>query len=217
MADVEQLLREYIAEHRAGGKADPLEYLERVEGTDRAELVELIDAYLSRSMGRDWDPDAFKGSAAERVADGIALSLTGEAGWWPMVLPRLRDKARMTRRQVVGKLSEALGAQGREEKVHGYYHGMEQGSLASAGVSQRVLEALGEIYGSSAEKLRELGEPMTSGARPAAGGAPAMARTALPDERYVLADMESGEDLERATPVAPAERDEIDELFTGGS
>ena len=211
MADVEKLLSEYIAEHRAGGEADPLAYLDRVEGTDRAELTELIDAYLVRSPGREWDPKAFKGSAAERVADGVARSLEGTSGWWPMVLPRLRDRARLTRRQLVERLSAVLGVAGGEEKVADYYHAMEQGTLASGGVSPRVLDALAEIYGGSAETLRELGAPLGEGRGPA--GAPALARTARPDPTYALEDREQP----RAQPVAPApERDEIDELFTGG-
>ncbi|MQA75980.1 MAG: hypothetical protein GEU88_16880 [Solirubrobacterales bacterium] len=221
MADVERLLSEYIAEHRAGGRADPLEYLERVEGTDRAELAELIDAYLRRSPGREWDPEAFEGSAAERLADGIARSLQGASGWWPMMLPRLRDGARLTRGQLVERLSAALGVAGREEKVRAYYHEMEHGTLPSAGVSQRVLDALAEIFGGSAETLREIGAPLGEGRGPA--GAPAMARVGTPDPRYAEgrpgapgdAAGEAGEP--RAEPVTPAkERDEIDEMFTGG-
>ena len=117
MADVERLLSEYIAEHRAGGEADPVAYLDRAEGADRAELVELIDAYLERSPGREWDAAAYKGSEAERVADAITRSLAGESGWWPLVLPRFRAKLEMTRAAVVARLAEALGATGREEKV----------------------------------------------------------------------------------------------------
>ena len=46
MADVERLLHEFIAEDRSGGDADPLAYLRRARGADRAELEALIDAYL---------------------------------------------------------------------------------------------------------------------------------------------------------------------------
>ena len=219
MTDVQRLLAEYIAEHRAGGGADPIEYLDRAKGTDRAELAELIDAYLVRSSGRDWDPDAFAGSPAQQVADGIARSLQGASGWWPVVLPRLRDRARLTRRQVVERLSAALGVAGREEKVGDYYHRMEQGTLASGGVTERVLEALAGIYGASAERLRELGEPMGEGGGPA--GPPAMPRVATPDPRYGRGEPGGAGAEERegagAEPVAPAkEPDEIDRMFTGG-
>ena len=47
------------------------------------------------------------------------------------MLPRLRKQARLTRAQVVERLSAALGAAGREQKVAGYYHEMEQGTLDS--------------------------------------------------------------------------------------
>src|SRR3954447_8768536 len=50
MSDVEQVLREYIREHRAGGDADPRAFLERVEDPgDRLELEALIDAYLEHA------------------------------------------------------------------------------------------------------------------------------------------------------------------------
>jgi hypothetical protein len=225
MADVERLLSEYIAEHRAGGEADPLEYLERVEGTDRVELVELIDAYLERSPGREWDATAYRGSDAERVADAITRSLAGQAGWWPLVLPRLRAKMEMTRATVVARLASALDVAGREEKVAGYYNAMEHGTLDSHGVSSRVLAALGDIYGASADYLREISEPVRQGAGGAAGpAAPAMLRKAFPDPEYVDVSVADKIDLPPA-PASPGtaaasrapDRDEVDELFTGGA
>jgi hypothetical protein len=214
MAEIPELLSEYIAEHRAGGEADPRAYLERVEGFDRAELATLIDTYLARSPGQAWDAETYKGSAAERAAEEISRSLRiGAAGWWPTVLPRLRNQFQLTRGQVVDRLSAALGATGREQKVASYYHRMEHGTLDSAGVSDRVLVALAEIYETTAATLREIGAPIGEGREPGEE-MPALARTAFPDETY---ERESGEDESRAKPVAPTEeRDEIDDLFTGG-
>lgn len=213
MTDVHELLSEYIAEHRAGGEADPRVYLERVEGLDRAELATLIDAYLARTPGREWDAEAYRGTAAEQVAESFARSLElGAAGWWPTVLPRLRDQMRMTRRQVVEKLAAALGFAGHEEKVGAYYHQMEHGTLDSAAVSDRVLDALAKIYGTTGELLREVGQPIGEGRAP--GELPAMARVAFPK-----AGKPPDEAAEEARPEPPAparERDEIDELFTGG-
>ena len=172
----------------------------------------LIDGYLARSPGAEWDPGAFAGSAAERVADEVGRALHGTAGLWPAMLPRLRKRARLTRPQVVERLAATLGAGGREQKVAGYYHEMEQGTLDSRRVSERVLAALGEIYGTTAEKLREIGEPLGTGTSAAGAPAPAMTRKAKPAPEYAVEDREL-----RAEPVAPAEeRDEIDELFTGG-
>jgi hypothetical protein len=163
MADVEKLLSEYIAEHRAGGAADPVEYLDRLEGTHREELATLIDAYLARSPGRPWDPAAFTGSASERLTESLARSLEGASGLWPTILPRLRDRAQVKRDDLVRRLAEALGVPDREQKVEGYYHEMEQGLLPSAGVSSKVLEALSGIVGASADFLRKAGEPLGTG------------------------------------------------------
>ena len=38
MTDVDRLLAEYIAEHRAGGEADPREYLSRVSAPSEPSL-----------------------------------------------------------------------------------------------------------------------------------------------------------------------------------
>jgi len=212
MSEVDRLLSEYIAEHRAGGEADPRVYLARVEGIDREELALLIDAYLARSPGRAWDADLYRGSAAEQVTEDFGRSLAhGAAGWWPTLLPQIRKRMGMQRRQVVARLSEALGAAGQEERVADYYHRMEHGTLESSGVSDRVLDALAGIYGTSRELLREIGRPIGEGRAPDA--VPAMARVAHPRKGEPPDEAEAA----RPAPVAPArEPDQIDELFTGG-
>lgn len=211
MSDVDRLLSEYIAEHRGGGEADPVGYLDRVQGTDRAELAELIDAYLARSPGQPWDAAAFAGSSAERLAEGMAEAFGGQAGLWPVVLPRLRDRARLKRDEVVARLAEALGISGREEKVERYYHGMEHGSLPSTGVSSRVLNALGGIVGASGEFLRSIGEPFAEGPGPAEGPVFARATTRAAEFQVEVAD-----ELRTAAPQPSEEWDDVDELFRGG-
>ena len=129
MTEVEQLLREYIAEHRGGGKADPLEYVQRLEGADRKELAALIDGYLERAPRQEWDRQAYESSRAPQVVDALARSLEGQAGLWPSLLPRLRARARMKRDDLVAELAARLGATEQREKVGAYYHQMEQGTL----------------------------------------------------------------------------------------
>lgn len=209
MAEVERLFADYVAEHRGGGEADPLAYLDRAEEGERDELALLIDAYLARAPGRAWDRVAFAGSPAERLSDAVAQSLQGVSGIWPVVLPRLRHRAQVTRGELVGRLAAALGAGDREQKVGGYYHEMERGLLPSAGVSARVLDALGEIVGATGEFLRRAGEPLAIGGTPDPGEV--YARTGRSDARDRNAD--SAPAPADRTPEA---RDEVDELFTGG-
>ncbi len=77
MTDVDRLLEQYIQQHRSGGDASPRPYLDQLEGTDRAELATLIDAYLARAPGREWDPEAYAGSPAEQLVSSLSESLEG--------------------------------------------------------------------------------------------------------------------------------------------
>jgi hypothetical protein len=204
MTDVDRLLSEFIAQDRAGAVADPSAYLAQVDGGERAELEALIDGYLARAPRRSFDRAAFEVSPARAIADALDRSLSGSSGTWPALLPRLRDRARLRRAEVVTRLADELGAGDREAKVAGYYHAMEQGTLPAAGVSDRVLEALGRIVGESAAALRAAGFAMTGPPAPPAAPA-AFTRVGSPDEAFAAA-------APRAPEPSP-EWDEVDELF----
>lgn len=216
MADVDQLLKDYIAEHRAGGEADPRAYLERADSADRAELEALIDAYLVRAPGEPWDEAAYSGSAAERLVESLHESLAGASGSWPVLLPELRHKARIKRAQLVERLAAALGVAGREEKVAYYYNQMEHGGLSPAGVSDRVLDALGGIVDTTREALREAGQTVVAQDTDQAISFARVAQPAPPE--YADSAGETGGpgiDAESADSARP-ERDEVDELFLDG-
>jgi hypothetical protein len=214
MADVDQLLKQYIVEHRAGGEANPRAYLDQVEGTERAELAELIDAYLARSPGQPWDEEAYGGSPAERTVASLHESLAGASGSWPVVLPQLRYRARIKREQLVERLAAALGVAGREEKVAFYYNQMEHGRLAPAGISDRVLEELATIVDTTKEALRQAGQAVS--ASDADAGAVFARKAAPPPPEYAeppgMARPGEGPAVPKA---AEFDRDEVDELFLG--
>jgi hypothetical protein len=209
MTDVDRLLADYIAEHRAGGDADPGEYLSRASPAQRTELAALIDTYLAHAPRQPFNQAMFRGSTAERTVDELERAIAGQAGLWPAVLPRLRDRAGVKRSELVERLAATLGVGGRTDKVAGYYHEMEQGRLPSQGVSDRVLEALGQLVGETAQALRAAGRALTpSGQGPATAPTPAFARRA---------QGEPGAAEGAAAPPPPeAEWDEVDELFRGG-
>jgi hypothetical protein len=210
MTDVDRLLQEFIAADRGGEVPDPLAFLGRVPEGERAELSALLDGYLGRAPRRAFSPAEFSLSPARPLAEALDRSLSGSSGAWPAVLPRLRDRARLRRAEVVSRLAAELGAGDREAKVAGYYHAMEQGTLPAAGVSDRVLEALGRIVGESAGALRAAGRAMT-GPPPAPRGGRAFARVASPDPGYTAAPAAAS-----SSGVEPSRRDEVDELFTQG-
>jgi hypothetical protein len=212
MPDLEHLFTEFVERHLSGEDPDPWSYIDQLSGEEREKLEELIDAYFVGAPPRAWDPAAYKGSSAERIAEALDRSFRGQAGLWPAVLPRLRDRARLTRGALVERLAESLGVGDRREKVAGYYHEMEQGLLPSAGVSGRVLEALAGIVGASAEALRTAGAPL-SGEPPGDEAAAAVfARTAKQAPEYGAPD----EPLEARDADRASDWDEVDELFMGG-
>lgn len=205
MADPASVFDSYVAEHRAGESPSEHEALSRVEDTDRDELAAMIDAYLERRPRRAWDPAAFEASGAAPFVYSLARSLEGSAGLWPALLPRLRARARLARRDLVGELADRLGVATRRDKVERYYHQMEQGLLDSRGVSDAVLDALGAILGESREGLRRAGRGL--GGEGAPDGA-VFARTAgaPSDESHRM----------REPTAAGEEPDEIDRLFRAG-
>jgi hypothetical protein len=214
MADVDRLLQEFIEEDRTAGPADPAAYLARLTGADQAELEARIDEYLAEAPRRPFDREDFMRSPARGIAEELGRALGGASGTWPALLPRLRHRARLRRVDVVSRLADELGAGGEAQvaKVASYYHGMEQGTLPAAGVSDRVLEALARIVGVGVDRLREAGRAAGDGP-PGAAAAAAFARVGSPDPRYV----EPSAAPQPAEPTPAEERDEIDELFTGAS
>ena len=206
MTDVERLFAGYKEAHQSGGEADPQPFLDQVVGTERDELAALIDAYLERVPRRGFDAAAFRDSPATAVADSVARTLSGVAGLWPVLLPRLRNQARIKRADLVAELAARLGAQSQKEKVASYYHEMEQGLLPASGVSDTVLDALGKIVGYGKDALRRAGEMPAPGEPPPEPGA-VFARTTR-----------RGDAVEEAPtmPPAPEEWDEVDRLFRGG-
>jgi hypothetical protein len=211
MSGVDRLFKQYVAEHRAGGTADPLQYLERVRGADRLELEALIDGYLTNAAPQERGAESYRGSLAEQVVESLSPSIAGSSGLWPTVLPGLRNRAQVRRSELVHRLAQTLEVGDREAKVADYYNQMEQGLLPAEGVSTRVLAALGEIVGRSAPYLRRLGRALGPAAEQPPGSAAAFARLAAP------AAPAGDEAHERPAPTsAMPEWDEVDELFRGG-
>jgi hypothetical protein len=209
MSDVERLLAEYKRAHQEGGGADPSPFLARTSGVEREQLAALIDAYLEQAPRRAFDAAAFRDSPAAAVADSAHRTLAGSAGLWPVLLPRLRNQARIRRADLVAELAARLGAQSQQQKVATYYHEMEQGRLPASGVSDTVLEALGKIVGYGKDALRSAGQmPAPGGAAPGAGAV--YARTTA---------RRGGRAPEAEAPAAaaePEEWDEVDRLFRAG-
>lgn len=216
MSSVERLLADYLEALAGGGPIDPHDYLDQVEGPDRERLLALMDAFLARAPLRPFDAEVFRGSSSEQLVERIERSLGGVSGRWPLLLPALRNTAKLKRDEVVSRLATALGLASREADVAVAYHEMEHGTLPSDGVTDRVLEALGSILGETAQALREAGHALTP-----SGSAGSM------DDRLVFTRLafDSDQAIDANVAEAPGvassgESDAVDDLFRnppGGS
>jgi hypothetical protein len=220
MADVQELLEAFIAEDRGPAPADPLAYLAKADGADRAELELLIDAYLQRAPRRAVSLDGTgqpPSPAARTALERLERVYTGASGEWPVLLPQLREEAQIPRRELVARLAHQLDVADHTDQVRHYYHEMEHGLLPAAGVSDRVLAALGRLLGRSAQALRDAGRAVAPLQRPSAhASAPTFARTATPDASKAVE-----QPGDTTAPAEPRRTDEavnalVDELFTGG-
>ena len=214
MADIDRLIEEFAADWEAGRRTDVGSFLERVDSGQRQELAAALDSYLMTAPTRRWDPEAFEGSLAQRASDRVYESVAGVSGAWPELLPRLRNQARIKRRELVERLTDALGFSGEPQvaKVGDYYNRMEHGRLEAAGVSRRVIEALAAILGTDADGIAAAGARRSDAP---ADGDVAFARKAFPDAELAHARLHASMDMEAPAP-ADAGRDEIDALFLDG-
>ena len=77
--DIDVIFTEYVAAQRAGDY-NPRPFLARTDGQDREVLTTMIDAYLMTAPGREWDPEAFKGSPAEKLVAPMTRAIGGVSG-----------------------------------------------------------------------------------------------------------------------------------------
>jgi len=210
------LFTDYVISHQAG-EVDPVPFLDRAAEGEREILVTLIDAYLVQAPGKVWDPTAFNGTPAQRMVEPLTLALAGVSGAWPVVLPSLRNRVRIKRRDFVEKLATGLGYPKTAGVVEEYYHAMEHGDLPAEGVSNKVLEVLGGLLGTNPESLRKEGSLFLGGSfrvdhqvfarHPSL---PAMQESRIEAPLSEMSESDSDDSYR-------ADEEAIDQLFTGGA
>ncbi|MBX5469507.1 MAG: hypothetical protein IRZ21_06370 [Thermoleophilaceae bacterium] len=206
MTDIDRLLSEFVDAWNAGERPRVEEYLARAPEDRRDELADLIEAFLDVAPTPDYSPETLEELMRHPAVLASVEALEGRSGLWPSLLPRLRRRARLRRDQVVSALVERLGIEGSEEKTARYLHELETGTLAAAGVSRRVIEALAGVLGASAAELERGADFRGLGT----GGAEPVYLRAEPgaEPREVR--------LDRPGPPPESEWDEVDRLFLGG-
>src|SRR5437879_607056 len=113
MPSIETLLSEYIAEHRAGGTADPVEFAGRATPDERRKLAALLDDYLAHAPRVGLADQAVPDPRLDMTVEALMRSIDGASGLWPAMLPRLRKRAGLKRRELVERLAATLGVSDR--------------------------------------------------------------------------------------------------------
>jgi transcriptional regulator with XRE-family HTH domain len=214
MSRTEQVLSEFVDAWNAGRRPRAREYLARVpEGPERDQLADEIMTWLELAPTPAYDAATRAQIRAEPIVQRVLRAADEQAGLWPDVIPRLRERAGLSLRELALRVVERFGlGGGAVARAEEYLGRMERGELAPARVSLRLLDALGETLGASGRTLGEAAQ-LGGGFRPAAAGGTLFRSDADADDQVVL-DIEA---LSRAAlQPAPPPMDELDRLFTGG-
>lgn len=214
MSTTNQILGDFIDAWNAGRRPRVRDYLARAPaGTARDELAGRITTWLELAPTPDYDDATRAEIRAEPIVQRVLAAAGEEAGMWPDVIPRLRERAGLSLRELAQRIVERfqLGG-GSADRTTDYLGRLERGELEPARVSRRLLDALGEALGASGRTLSEAAR-LGGSFRPAAAGGTLFRSDAGADEQ-VARDIEA---LSRAAMrPAPAPLDELDRLFTGG-
>lgn len=151
-----ELLRSFAEAWTTGERPDVDAYLDRADPADRDELATQLHAYLLDAPTPLLSDAAREEIAGDPLVQRLA-GLTAAPDPWPVLLPALRNRAKLLRAQVVDRLADALGVGASREKVGSYYHELETGTLDPEGVSRRVVDALAGIFGMDRDELDRAG------------------------------------------------------------
>ena len=204
------LLSDFIDAWNAGDRPRVADYLARAAPDERAELAARLEDWLVVAPTPDYGDRAREGIRTEPALRLALGEIATEAGLWPELLPRLRERAGLALRDLAARVTASFGLRGEEERAERYLERMEHGDLDAARVSRRLLDALGAVLGVPAETLARAGTLHPAAAAPGQ----ALFRAAPGSAASFKDDLEA---LSRAamTP-APAPMDELDRLFVGG-
>ena len=204
MTDVAHILGEFIAAWNAGERPRAADYLERVPPAERDDLADQIRTFMLIAPEPEYSEAAWAEMTAHpSVAAAAAAAFEAEPEPWPSLLPRLRERAGLSVRQVADRLGF-----GDRDKAAARLEQMERGELDARRPTRGLLERLAGVLGVDPDALDWRGVPGL--------GAPAAPAAAL---RADDPDEEAREQLDLVAEMLLSddqELDEVDREFLGG-
>ncbi len=211
----DHLLSDFIDDWNAGRRPDVRGLLERLPaGPEREELAEQLTQWLEVAPTRAYDEPTRAAIRAEPAVQRLFAAADAETGLWPQVLPALRERSGLSLADLASRLAERFGFGASETgRTAGYLERMERGELEPSRISRRLLDALSQALGTSADALADAAS-FGRGLQPASAGG-TLYRKDEGVEAWVAGDLEllSAAAFEPA-PAAPL--DDVDRLFLGG-
>lgn len=197
------------------GDGNPRPFMEGLDDRDRRKFRLMIEKYLEQDTAAGVERPVASGPEVSLLTDRMVDRLGGAGGAMSGEVVKLRNRQGLNRKDVVGKLSEEFEASPEEsEKIDDYYHDLEFGNLPARGISDRLLDSLAGMLGTTREALRKAGQALGPSGGPQAGAL--YARMADDAEQVIYSKALS----DSPAPVGESRRadppDRIDDLFTGG-
>jgi transcriptional regulator with XRE-family HTH domain len=214
MSTTEQVLSDFIDAWNAGRRPHLRDYLARVpDGAQRDELAERISTWLDVAPTPRYDAATRAEIQAEPTVQEILEAVGDDAGLWPQLVPRLRERRGWSVAQLAERLVARFGlTRADEDRIAAYVTRLERGELEPGRLSRRLIDALGDLLGASPGTLADAGG-WAAMLRPATASSALLRADERPEAQF-LQDIEL---LSRAAMrPAPAPMDEVDRLFLGG-
>lgn len=211
----DQLFSDFIDAWNAGRRPELDDYLAQVpDPTARRELAEQIAGWVDLAPTPAYS-EAVRAEIRATPAVARVLAAAGqEGGLWPELLPELRARSSLTLAGLAARVRERFSlGEVEQERTARFLGRMESGELEPAGVSRRLLDALGELLDTSAERLADAGM-FGRGLNPAAAGGAHLFRADPGAGAPLSADLSVLAEAARAP--APEPLDEVERLFLGG-
>ena len=204
MTNIDTLLNEFIDAWNAGERPDVLDFLERADAAERAELRGALKAWLAVAPAPAYSDQTLAEIAAEPALANALAAASAQREPVAARVRRLREQAGLGVAELAASVSSAFSLPD-AARVGGYLERLESGELAEERLSRRLIGALSDALGA--------GRGMLDPSPPLAASALFRAAGEVEDELVE----EIGAMSAAVFAQAPeATMDETDRLFCGG-
>jgi len=204
MDDRDMLLGELMAQALVAfdeGRSSDVDRILDEAGDDRAELLDMIELALTLHGPVEPSEAAIRATAALPVFEPRA---------WPEILTDARHAQSLQRATVIERIATAVGlaSPAALAQLRVRYHELETGQISPAGVSERLIDALGDALGGIRGVLDATRQTPTGPLRPAVS----FRRDGFEDLDEIADEMLVLQLSSELPPPSPDER-AVDELF----